>query len=472
MDTDELVEDSNSESETSIDTDELVEEDTEDTEDTEDAEEGISQLGGGKIILSLGINNSSSAKEYKKNSENTYKKSLSKEKVEYLDTEEKKVRELMVSKEPPKYRILNSFLNSNIKAMAMQKLEAINNLTPDSSEYYKMKNWLDGLLKIPFGRQVESKVKLEDGSEKIREHLFKLKKCLDTSIYGMENAKAEIIQHIAHSITNPSAIGNILALEGPPGTGKTSLIKNGVAKALDRPFSFISLGGATDSSFLEGHGYTYEGATWGKIVSIITKCECMNPIIFFDEIDKVSATKKGDEIIGILMHLIDQTQNTSFHDKYYSDIEFDLSKAFFIFSFNDINKIDPILRDRMNIIKIPGYIKKDKYTIATDYMIPELITEYGFKNDEVKFSKDSIDYLISLSEKDKGVRQLKRDISNVISRLNTLRFSGKDGDPNYIKLPYSIKKINYPFEVDIEIARKLNKKTSSENNGPPMGMYT
>ena len=172
------------------------------------------------------------------------------------------------------------------------------------------------------------------------------------------------------------------------------------------------------------------------------------------------------------MHLIDQTQNTSFHDKYYSDIEFDLSKAFFIFSFNDINKIDPILRDRMNIIKIPGYIKKDKYTIATDYMIPELITEYGFKNDEVKFSKDSIDYLISLSEKDKGVRQLKRDISNVISRLNTLRFSGKDGDPNYIKLPYSIKKINYPFEVDIEIARKLNKKTSSENNGPPMGMYT
>ena len=125
----------------------------------------------------------------------------------------------------------------------------------------------------------------------------------------------------------------------------------------------------------------------------------------------------------------------------------------------------------MNIIKVGGYSKKDKYTIATKYMIPEVIREYGFKDNDVKFTKESIDYLINLSEKEKGVRQLKRDISNVASRLNTLQFSGKESDSNYVKLPYSLKKINYPFEVDIEAVQILNKKVTTDS-GPPMGMYT
>ena len=135
-------------------------------------------------------------------------------------------------------------------------------------------------------------------------------------------------------ITNPKAIGCAIAIQGPMGTGKTTLVKEGISKILNRPFAFIALGGATDSSFLEGHGYTYEGSTWGKIVQILIDSKCMNPVIYFDELDKVSETPKGDEIINILMHITDSTQNSHFNDKYFGGIDFDLSKAIIIFSFN------------------------------------------------------------------------------------------------------------------------------------------
>ena len=122
------------------------------------------------------------------------------------------------------------------------------------------------------------------------------------------------------------------------------------------------MGGATDSSFLEGHSYTYEGSNWGKIVDILIQSKCMNPVIYFDELDKISGTPKGEEIIGILTHLTDTTQNSQFHDKYFSSLDFDLSKALFIFSYNDEDKINPILRDRMYRIETKGYKKKDKIT--------------------------------------------------------------------------------------------------------------
>ena len=136
-------------------------------------------------------------------------------------------------------------------------------------------------------------------------------------------------------VTNPEAIGTAIAIKGPPGTGKTTLIKNGISKILGREFAFIALGGATDSSFLEGHSITYEGSTWGKIVDILIQCRSMNPVIYFDELDKISETPKGDEITGILTHLTDVTQNDKFHDKFFSEIDFDLSKCLFIFSYND-----------------------------------------------------------------------------------------------------------------------------------------
>jgi hypothetical protein len=144
------------------------------------------------------------------------------------------------------------------------------------------------------------------------------------------------------------------------GTGKTTLVKEGISKILGREFTFIALGGGGDASFLEGHSYTYEGSTWGKIVQIIIDSKCMNPVIYFDELDKISDTPRGQEIIGILTHLTDTTQNSQFHDKYFSEVDFDLSKCLFIFSYNDESKVNSILKDRMYRIQTKSYDSKEK----------------------------------------------------------------------------------------------------------------
>ena len=228
-------------------------------------------------------------------------------------------------------------------------------------------------MKVPFGKYVKPPVNKTDGPDKIREYLKGVRKHLDDGIYGHETTKDQLIKILAHTITNPQEGGNVFALQGPPGVGKTALIQDGVAKALGRPYSFISLGGATDACFLEGHDYTYEGSNHGRIVELLQQAGCMNPVIYFDELDKVSETAKGEEIINILMHITDATQNSHFNDKYFGGLDFDLSKAIIIFSFNDEQKISRILRDRMKIIRVKGYKMLDKIKIAKDYLIPKLI---------------------------------------------------------------------------------------------------
>ena len=174
---------------------------------------------------------------------------------------------------------------------------------------------------------------------------------MNNAIYGHMEAKTHILQVIGKWIRNPDSLGNVLAIQGPMGNGKTTLIKNGIAKSLNRPFEFVALGGASDSAFFEGHSYTYEGSRWGRIVDILHKCGSMNPIICFDELDKVSETAKGDEIINMLIHMTDSSQNSKFQDNYFPGIDIDLSKVLFIFSFNDENKINRILKDRMYVIR-------------------------------------------------------------------------------------------------------------------------
>jgi len=209
------------------------------------------------------------------------------------------------------------------------------------------------------------------------------KTTLDGAVYGLEDAKMQILQMMGQWVTNPTAVGTAIAIKGPMGTGKTTLVKEGISKVMNRPFAFIALGGATDSAFLEGHGYTYEGSNWGKIVDMLIQCKTMNPVIYFDELDKVSETPKGEEIIGILMHLTDIAQNQHYHDKYFSNIDFDLSKALFIFSYNDESKVNPILRDRMYRIETTGYSTKQKVTIARDYLISTIESNVKFAPGEI-----------------------------------------------------------------------------------------
>ena len=228
--------------------------------------------------------------------------------------------------------------------------------------------------------------------------------------------------------------GYCFGFEGPPGTGKTSLAKKGIANILKdsdgntRPFAFIAVGGSSNASTLEGHSYTYVGSTWGKIVDILIETKCMNPIIYIDELDKISQTENGREIIGILTHLTDSSQNDQFTDKYFAGIDIDLSKVLFIFSYNDFSRIDPILADRIHRIKFRHLSKKDKVHIIDNYILPEVLETVGFNKDEVKFNKGTIEYIINNYTYEAGVRKLKEKIFDIIREINLRCITKSTGD--------------------------------------------
>ena len=255
------------------------------------------------------------------------------------------------------------------------------------------------------------------------------------------------------------------------GNGKTTLVKEGIAKAIDRPFAFITLGGASDSSFFDGHNFTYEGSRWGRIVEILIESKCMNPIFYFDELDKVSDTYKGQEIIHLLTHLTDQSQNDRFQDNYFSGINLDLSKALFIFSFNDESRIDRVLKDRMYVINTKGFNTKDKIEIANNYLLPELLNTFKYHNNIV-FDNDIIKHIIdNFTHKEQGVRNLKRCIETIISKVNMYELLyDKDKKCCEINLPYEIENFSIPYHVKKEDLDILLKKIYEEGD-PPEHMY-
>jgi hypothetical protein len=353
-------------------------------------------------------------------------------------------------------------VNNNIKNKAIGKLKSIkNNMQGDS----KAQDWLDGLLKVPFGiyktcsiidfkknfvnelnkqynlklfssNEINSyicesgnddeKLKWENYVDNKKLYLNNVREKLDKAVYGHDDAKKQLERVFAQWINGENK-GEVLGLWGPPGTGKTSLAKNGLAKCLvddngeNRPFAFLPIGGSVNGSTLVGHNYTYVGSTWGRIVDILISTNCMNPIIFIDELDKVSNTENGREISSILTHLTDLTQNDNFEDKYFAGIPFDLSKALIVFSFNDIDRIDPILRDRITVIETKAFTIEDKVNIIKNYMLPELLKETGYNNNEILFSEDIITFLIKTYTHEAGVRKIKEKLMEIIREVNLTR---------------------------------------------------
>lgn len=245
---------------------------------------------------------------------------------------------------------------------------------------------------------------------------------LDDSIYAHRNAKNQIMKIIGQWM-NGEQTGYCFGFEGSPGIGKTSMAKKGLSQCLkdvdgsSRPFAFIALGGSCNGSTIEGHGYTYMNSTWGKIVDILMDAKCMNPIIYIDELDKVSKTENGREIIGIFTHLIDQTQNDTFQDKYFSGINIDLSKALFIFSYNDPDQIDRVLLDRIHRIKFENLTLDDKMVIVKKYILPEINAKMGFDN-IVDISDSMIEHIIEKYTLEPGVRKLKELLFDLYGEIN------------------------------------------------------
>jgi len=351
-----------------------------------------------------------------------FKKKLSNKEQLKIMNDLNDINKFMYVEKPYRLSLLQSNIPPKFKAIAIQRLNQLSMMEPGEPEYFKLKNWVDNFMRIPFGIYKNLTININDGIDKCSEYVVNAKKQLDNCVFGLNSAKMQIMQMVGQWISNPGSMGTAIAIHGPPGTGKTSLVKDGISKILGREFAFIALGGCGDSSFLEGHSYTYEGSTWGKIVQILTESKCMNPVIYFDELDKVSDTARGQEIIGILTHLTDTSQNSQFHDKYFSEIELDLSKCLFIFSYNDEKLINPILKDRMYRIVTKGYDLKEKLTIARNYMLPKIREQVGFGQDDIVISDDVLSHIISNQAKgEEGVRNLKRTLEIIHTKLNLYR---------------------------------------------------
>ena len=264
--------------------------------------------------------------------------------------------------------------------------------------------------------------KINTNYNKVQKYLDGVGDILDKSVHGHKNAKKQI-ERIIGQWVNGEQTGYCFGFEGPPGVGKTSIAKHGLSKCLTddngeaRPFAFIAIGGSSNGSTLDGHNYTYVGSMWGKIVDILMETKCMNPIIFIDEIDKVSRTETGREIIGILTHLVDPTQNDEFQDKYFTGIELDLSKALFVFSYNDVSLMDRILLDRIHRIKFDHLSLDDKVTICQEYMLPEIYEKMG-QQGNIVIPKDVIEFAVEEYTCEAGVRKMKELMFEIVGEIN------------------------------------------------------
>lgn len=376
----------------------------------------------------------------------TYFNELPTEKRTVILTHLKDINELSKNIEPHAFKIINSSLDTYYKKLALNKLQNLQTMEKTDNEYFKLSQWLDNFLDIPFNKYQTPKYLDESIVLKPSEYIANSRKHLDTVIYGQDETKQHIIEILARMITNPKTLGSVFAIHGEAGTGKTTLIKEGLSQVFGLPFVFISLGGAQDRTFLSGSNYVYEGSACGKIIQSLKQAKCMNPIFYFDELDKVSQTEKGQEIMNLLIHLTDYSQNSHFLDDYMDGITVDLSRATFIFSFNDKNLISPILLDRMELIRFKSYSSAQKIHIAREYLLPGVVKNVLNNSLSIKISDSSFDKIVEfdlkkntvgnsssvgigldtksrciLKRKNKiagGVRYIKKRLEKIVSRIN------------------------------------------------------
>lgn len=317
-------------------------------------------------------------------------------------------------------------LNTSIenKAVIIRHYNNLRQLDVNSSEYYKNQIFVDLSLSFPWNKffNINDVINNDIHKNSTRAFIMYLKSAFDKHIHGMDNVKNEIINIICKFITNPHSNRNNIALCGPAGVGKNRFIQV-LSDVLGLPMKVISLGGIKDTSFFLGHGYVYVESGPGKIIQNIIDSKVSNPIIYFDELDKVSKGESGKDIYSFLTYLTDPTQNKEFSDHYFYGMKFDLSKVFYIFTFNDIDSIDRILLDRLNIIYVDSPSTDEIINILQKFSVKEIIENIGIKmNIEIDTEcfkiiinhfKNIIDYTVS-----SGIREYYRILEKILLQIN------------------------------------------------------
>lgn len=348
----------------------------------------------------------------------------------------------------------------NNKLVAIDKLNAIQRMTKDSNgsageEIAKIQSWVHNFIRIPFGQYKSIPVTLDSTPSDQREFIWNARRILDDVVYGLDDAKSQIIRLVGQILVNPKAGNTSIGIEGPAGTGKTTLIKEGLGRIFGRPTKFIALGGAVEGSMLEGSPSVYIGSKSGAIVNTLIQEQCMNPIFVFDELDKLTDSSKGYEVSQVIMRLTDTTQNNTFSDKYFEDVELDLSLCTCVFSYNVESKIDPILLSRLYKIKTDGYTYKDKLVIGTKYLLPKILEQMKFAPDDIRFEPCAIRHILDHHAKaEKGVRNLKHCMEMICSKINIARILAPCSSTDE---PYSINPstLTFPFIITADVVRTI-----------------
>jgi ATP-dependent Lon protease len=298
--------------------------------------------------------------------------------------------------------ILKSKMPKDVEKKCLSELKKLKNMSPMSAEATVIRNYLDWMVDLPWYKKSEVGIDLK-----------KALAVLDSDHFGLEKVKERIIEFLAVQKRMDKIKGPILCLVGPPGVGKTSLGKS-IAKATNREFVRMSVGGMRDEAEIRGHRRTYIGSLPGKIIQMMKKAGTKNPLILLDEIDKIGNDYRGDPS-SALLEALDPEQNTTFND-HYLEVDYDLSDVMFVTTANTLNIIPPLL-DRMEVIRLAGYTEDEKINIANKYLLPKQIKDNGVKENEMTLSKDIIKEIIRSYTKESGVRNLEREISKVARKV-------------------------------------------------------
>jgi ATP-dependent Lon protease len=411
------------------------------------------------------------------NAQNNQKQVLEKL-AEKKDEIEKSVKKRIANEDNIKQKILDLDTSIENKTSIMKQFLNIKKLDINSTEYYKNQLYLDQAILIPWSKiyNIRDQIGVNGHYFTLDEHIRdkiiiknfieNLKNDLDNSIYGMENVKNEIINYVCKFITNPHSQKNNIALYGSAGVCKTKFIKV-LSKALNLPLKIISLGGMKDSSYLLGHSQTYQDSKCGIIMQSIIESNVMNPILYFDELDKVSNSEYGQDIYSVLSNLTDPTINSSFKDRYFSNLSIDLSNAFYIFTFNDISKINKVLLDRLNVIYVQNPTKKEKITILKKYCLDEINENIGIQY-PIQFDDECYKLVIDYTDKNidsrvsSGIRESIRILEKVVLEINKEILLGVF---NTTELFINIEKFTHYFN-------KLKTQfILIESDEPPYNMY-
>jgi ATP-dependent Lon protease len=324
------------------------------------------------------------------------------------------------SKKKDYLQLINeSKMPEDVKEIAREEYEKLQNQSPISVEINVIRNYLDLLTSLPWGKSSVKEVDIKEA-----------KNILEKDHYGLDKVKERIIQHLTVMKLKNNQQGSILLLVGPPGTGKTSLGKS-IAKVLQREYVRISLGGVRDEAEIRGHRRTYVGALPGRIIQGIKKARTNNPVFILDEVDKLLASNLGDPA-SALMEVLDPEQNNSFSD-HYLEVPYDLSDVFFIGTANSLKEIPGPLRDRMEIIQINSYTTTEKFHIAKDYLIDEVLESHGLTHEQLKIEDDALKAIIDKYTREAGVRGIKKQLS-AIARHATEKIVVDE-----VELPYIVK---------------------------------